>query len=152
MSGVLAPLPKRFAFPPEEIYDGDEQDGNEPQQTVAPIQAQCGEHLVCKKRECCTECRAEQVVACIYRSYVSRVGVAQVVEDGRELRGELDLSRHIVYGNKHTKQKAPMLKKEVPIIGTIQWISARAVQPNMNKQIGRQKQPTRAASRRICKV
>ena len=45
-----------------------------------------------------------------------------------------------------TAQKAPIVKNAVAIIGTIQWTSTRAVQPNMKRQMGRQKQPTSAGS------
>ena len=42
-----------------------------------------------------------------------------------------------------------MLKKLVAMMGTIQWILGVAVQPKKKRQIGRQKQPTSANSRRI---
>lgn len=41
-----------------------------------------------------------------------------------------------------------MEKNALPMVGTIQWMLARAVQPNQNRQIGMQKAPTKAGGMR----
>ena len=42
------------------------------------------------------------------------------------------------------KRKAPMEKKELPMIGMIQWMELRPDQPNQKRQIGMRKAPTKA--------
>ena len=85
MTRVLTPLPNLLAILPQEENNRDEDDGDEAEQTVTPVQAEGGEHSICKQREAGTERGPEEVVAGVDGRNVVWVCVAEVVEDCGEL-------------------------------------------------------------------
>lgn len=85
MSRITTPHAQPITLPPKSKNNWNKTDSEETEETVAPINAEGGEHLRSKKRESGTEARTEEVVAGGDGSKIRGIRVAQVIEDGGEL-------------------------------------------------------------------
>lgn len=85
MSRIITPHPQPITLPPKPKNNRNKTDSQETEETVAPINAEGGEHLRSKQRESRTEARTEEIVAGGDGSEIGGIRVAEVIEDGGEL-------------------------------------------------------------------
>lgn len=80
----LAASSESVSLPPQGEDDRDEDDGQETQEGITPVETKGVEHLASEQRERSTEAGTEEIVTSRDGSEFSRVGITEVVEDTRE--------------------------------------------------------------------
>jgi hypothetical protein len=84
LRGSLAASSESVTLPPQGEDDGDEEDGQEAKERVAPVETQSVEHLTSEERERSSKAGTEEIVTGGDRGELCRVGVTEVVKNSGE--------------------------------------------------------------------